>query len=313
MPGIQFRQRVGRPHDVLRAGHEDVQGVGDENRAGAQRPGRRLDGMGGPGPAMPVAQSQHGREHQEQHHHRERLRCDEELRRAQQAEQQARAPDRPAPPPEDVDQDPERQRRDRREDQELVGQPLAHRERRETIEQAGRERRRPPAHQPPHDDEHRERGEREPGPEHQVVGRDRAGQDGDRCREDPQQRHRGVVGQVDARRVEDPVRVEQRVPVKQRERHPAEEPHLLGGVTARADLCVRAVQRERRQVGGDGDARVDQGHPCWHQPPPANLAVPRRARPRGRDRSGGVPGAARRIGGQARQSFPAEATPGRHP
>ncbi len=144
-----------------------------------------------------------------------------------------------------------------------------------------------------------------------VERGDRAGEQGHRCRHQPEQRHAGVVQQVDPERVVPEVGVQRVVPVEHGEGDPPEEPH-------RGEL-VRARLHVGRDPGGPGVP----GHPYRHRqverqhepglphPSPPGGAARRRGPGTAPAGAGARGGRVRPPGGDGRCTGPAHEDPGR--
>ena len=127
----------------------------------------------------------------------------------------------------------------------------------EGVEEPAEKRSPPGAAPPPKDKAHAAGRQDEREPDEEVEGGDRPERRSDRPTEHAEQRHGGVVGQIDTSRVVEEVRVEQRHAVTQRIRHPGEKPHHLVRIGSR-----RVASAGRGQLPGvEGpDRQVGQHH-----------------------------------------------------
>ena len=170
--------------------------------------------------------------------------------------------------PEQPVHEEDHQGRDGLEEQEQVGVGGGRSEGGEPVGQAAHEGGRPPGNKAPgHEVEAHGRGE-DGQVDEDVEGCDGAEEQRDREPEDPEERHGGVVHQVDPRRIVQPVVDQRIVAVQENPRCLGEEPDLFGDVVAprRLDavgdpVCPGAPVGERREHQvDDGDARRHE--PC---------------------------------------------------
>ena len=134
---------------------------------------------------------------------------------------------------------------------------LCHHERAEAVDEATDERRRPPFREPPrHEEEgHGRCGEAER--DQDVEGRDRPEEERDRCSEDAEQRHRGVVHQVQPDGHVEPCVLERVDAVNDVPGRLRQEPHLLRRVVAARRLQgVGEPVDPDTAVGQEGEQHV---------------------------------------------------------
>ncbi len=276
---VEAVHRVRRTQRVLGAVQEHPGRVAAHQQPGRGRrhPAAR---QGGQARADQVAVAEGERDqgdHDEQGEDRRELDRDEHLQPEDEPDQGARDPRAPVRAHQPVVDQRDQQREQREEHQEQVQVPLPEHVGREPEEQTADEGRRARADVAAQHEVHRQRRQREPDPQQQVERGHRSAQRGDGPGEQPQERHRGVHAEVHpGRRVE--VGAEQRVlPVRQRERHPAQEPRLLHRVAAGAGDDVVGVPGQDGPVGEAGEQQVRRRGPRRPRPP-AGRGHPRSAR-----------------------------------